>query len=89
MRDIIANILKPKQWRKIKAKAPKVPKYTCPQIDAVLEIIEKLVKDEKHISQWNHDRIMKKMEKIRTANDQLRESGIYWYEVSKNIYNPD
>jgi len=73
-----------KDWKKLKQRAPKVPDYTCPQIDDVLARIEK-IKDKQKLSQYQHDLIMKKMEALRKANDCLRESGIYWYEIAKNI----
>ena len=31
-----------KDWKKLKQRAPKVPDYTCPQIDDVLARIEKI-----------------------------------------------
>ena len=77
-----------KDWKKLKQRAPKVPDYTCPQIDDVLARIEK-IKDKQKLSQYQHDVIMKKMEKLREANDLLRESGIYWYEIAKNIKDKD
>ncbi len=77
-----------KDWKKLKRRAPKVPDYTCPQIDDVLARIEK-IKDKQKLSQYQHDVIMRKMEQLRTANDLLRESGIYWYEIAKNIKDND
>jgi len=89
MRDIIANIMKPKKWKKIKAKAPKVPGNTCPQIDEVLLTLEKIQTGQKRFTQFQHDQLMKKMEKLRTANESLRNSGIYWYEVCKDNLKPE
>ena len=77
-----------KDWKSYKRKAPKIPDYTCPQIDDVLARIEK-IKDKQKLSQYQHDVIMKKMEKLREANDLLRESGIYWYEIAKKIRDKD
>tara|TARA_A200000159_G_C7309469_1_gene333883 strand:- start:645 stop:926 length:282 start_codon:yes stop_codon:yes gene_type:complete len=73
-----------KQWKNYKRRAPKIPDYTCPQIDDVLERLEKIKKQQK-LSQYQHDLIMKKMEKLRKDNDCLRESGIYWYEIAKKF----
>lgn len=77
-----------KDWKKLKRRAPKVPDYTCPQIDDVLARIEK-IKDKQKLSQYQHDLIMKKMEALRKANDCLRESGIYWYEIAKKLKEGD
>jgi len=73
-----------KDWKSYKRRAPKIPDYTCPQIDDVLARIEK-IKEKQKLSQYQHDLIMKKMEALRKANDLLRESGIYWYEIAKKI----
>lgn len=73
-----------KDWKSYKRRAPKIPDYTCPQIDDVLARIEK-IKEKQKLSQYQHDLIMKKMEALRKANDLLRESGIYWYEIAKKF----
>jgi hypothetical protein len=73
-----------KQWKNYKQRAPKIPDYTCPQIDDVLERIEKMHKKQK-LSEFQHDQLMKRMERLRKANDLLRESGIYWYGIAKKI----
>lgn len=73
-----------KDWKKLKQRAPKVPDYTCPQIDDVLARIEK-IKEKQALSKYQHDIIVRRMEALRKANDALRESGIYWYEIAKNI----
>lgn len=77
---------KRKTWKKLKTKAPKIPNHTCPAIDRVLLKVEKIIKSEKPMTQFQHDQIMKRMEELRTANDNLRESGIYWYTACKNVY---
>ena len=69
-------------WSKIRKKAPKVPDITCPDIDAILNRLEKLVGRDLTKTQF---KIMeRKMEKLRTANEQLRESGIYWHDACKD-----
>jgi hypothetical protein len=77
---------KRKTWKKLKTKAPKIPNHTCPAIDRVLSKIDKIANSEKSITQYQHDQLMKRMEELRTANDNLRESGIYWYTACKKIY---
>jgi len=68
-------------WSKIRKKAPKVPDITCPNIDAILNRLEKLVGRDLTIAQF---KIMeRRLEKLRTANEQLRESGIYWHDACK------
>ncbi len=70
-------------WARLKQKGPKVPDYTCPTIDDVLVRIEKFQNKNKVISDYQWKLIKKRMEQLRTDNDKLRESGIYWYDVAK------
>jgi hypothetical protein len=69
-------------WSKIRKKAPKVPDITCPDIDAILNRLEKLVG--RALTKAQFKIIERKMEKLRTANEKLRESGIYWYDACKD-----
>ena len=69
-------------WSKIRKKAPKVPDITCPNIDAILNRLEKLVGRDLTKAQFKI--IERKMEKLRTANVKLRESGIYWHDACKD-----
>ena len=69
-------------WSKIRKKAPKVPDITCPNIDAILNRLEKLVGRDLTKAQFKI--IERKMEKLRVANEQLRESGIYWHDACKD-----
>ena len=68
-------------WAKIRKKAPKVPDITCPAIDSVLNKLEKQVDRALTIKQFKT--IERKLEKLRTANEKLRESGIYWHDACK------
>ena len=69
-------------WSKIRKKAPKVPDITCPNIDAILNRLEKLVG--KDLTKAQFKIIERKMEKLRTANEKLRESGVYWHDACKD-----
>ena len=68
-------------WSKIRKKAPKVPDITCPAIDDLLDKMEKLVG--KELSQSKYKSFERKLDKLRKANEQLRESGIYWHDACK------
>ena len=68
-------------WSKIRKKAPKVPDITCPAIDDLLDKMEKLIG--KELSSPKYKSFERKMGKLRTANEQLRESGIYWHDACK------
>ena len=69
-------------WSKIRKKAPKVPDITCPNIDAILNRLEKLVG--RALTKAQFRIIERKMEKLRTANEKLRESGVYWHDACKD-----
>ena len=68
-------------WSSIRKKAPKVPDITCPDIDYVLDKLEKRLG--KILTKTQYKLIEKKIERIRKANEQLRESGVYWHDTCK------
>ena len=68
-------------WSKIRKKAPKVPDITCPNIDSILNRLEKLVG--RDLTKAQYKIIERKMEKLRVANEQLRESGVYWHDACR------
>ena len=69
-------------WSKIRRKAPKVPDITCPAIDDILNQLEKQIDKEFRHSKFKS--IERKMEKLRKANEKLRESGVYWHDACKD-----
>ena len=69
-------------WSKIRKKAPKVPDITCPAIDSVLNKLETQVNRELTLKQFKT--IERQLEKLRIANEKLRESGIYWHDACKD-----
>lgn len=84
-RSVNISVKRPKTktayWSKIRKKAPKVPDITCPAIDSVLNRLEKQVDRALTIKQFKT--IERKLEKLRIANEKLRESGIYWHDACK------
>ena len=80
----------PKQPKKLtltslKKKAPKIPSYTCVGIDNVISKLEKLVERKKALDKKSLKDLTKRLEKLRTANEHLRDSGVYWYEKLKHL----
>jgi FtsZ-binding cell division protein ZapB len=71
-------------WSRIRKKAPKVPDITCPQIDKVLDIIDRAQEKSKPLTQAKHKQVERIMEQLRSANDALRESGRYWHDACKD-----
>ena len=69
-------------WAKIRKKAPKVPDITCPDIDSILNKLENLVG--KTLTKTQFKLIEKKMERLRVANEKLRDSGVYWHDTCKD-----
>ena len=70
-------------WSKIRKKAPKVPDITCPAIDDVLNQLEKVI--DKEFKQSKFKTIERKMERLRLANEKLRDSGKYWHDACKEV----
>jgi len=78
----------PKKPKKItltslRKKARKTPAHTCVSIDNVISKLEKLVERKKTLNKKSLKDLTKRLEKLRTANEDLREGGIYWYEKLK------
>jgi len=71
-------------WSRIRKKAPKVPDITCPDIDKVLDIIDKAQEKSRPLTQAKHKQVERIMEQLRSANDALRESGRYWHDACKD-----
>lgn len=69
-------------WTKIRKKAPRVPDITCPAIDDVLNQLEKVIGRELKHSKFKA--VERKMEKLRIANEKLRDSGKYWHDACKD-----
>jgi hypothetical protein len=69
---------------RLKKRAPKVPDYTCTEIDNVIDKLEKIFVSKK-FSNIALKILIRKLERLRSSNDSLRESGIYWYEVCKDL----
>ena len=68
-------------WSKIRKKAPKVPDITCPNIDSILNRLEKLVG--RDLTKAQYKIIERKMEKLRISNEKLRDSGKYWHDACR------
>ncbi|NBP55545.1 hypothetical protein EBU71_03205 [bacterium] len=66
---------------RLKKKAPRIPEFTCPDIDHIMQYVEDL--DVLKRGQLTY--FKRRMEKLRSSNDSLRESGAYWYEEIKKI----
>ena len=71
-------------WSRIRKKAPRVPDITCPQIDKVLDIIDKAQEKSRPLTRAKHKQVERIMEQLRSANDTLRESGKYWHDACKD-----
>ena len=70
-----------KTLKRLKRLAPKVPDYTCPDIDF---IVDKVENNNKGFTKFRKKLIVKKLERLRVQNEQLRDSGKYWYKKLKS-----
>ena len=66
-----------KTIKRLKRLAPKVPDYTCPDIDF---IVDKIENNNKGFTRFRKKLLVRKLERLRIQNEQLRESGEYWYK---------
>jgi len=71
--------------QKLKKRAPKIPEITCPLIDGVLGRIEEHVKNSQPINHRDWAYITRRMEKIRSSNEMLRDASQYWYDATKDL----
>jgi hypothetical protein len=82
---VLGNLFKKRKpsLKKLKKKAPKIPDFTCPDIDHIMEYVEKTDK----LNRIQLSYFKRRMEKLRISNDKLRDSGVYWYDVVKDLLN--
>ena len=66
---------------RLKRLAPKVPDYTCPDIDF---IVDKIENNDKGFTRFRKKILVKKLERLRIQNEQLRDSGKYWYKKCRD-----
>ena len=67
--------------KSLKKKAPKIPDFTCPDIDHIISYVE----DKELLNRTQLAYFKRRMEKLRDSNDRLRDGGIYWYEEIKKL----
>ena len=70
-----------KTLKRLKRLAPKIPDYTCPDIDW---IIDKIENNEKGFTKFRKKLLIRKLERLRVQNEQLRDSGEYWYKKCRD-----
>ena len=70
-----------KTLKRLKRLAPKVPDYTCPDIDF---IVDKIENNDKGFTKFRKKLLVRKLERLRLQNEQLRDSGEYWYKKLKD-----
>ena len=58
-----------------------MPDITCPAIDDILNQLEKVIG--KELKESKFKAMERKMERLRKANEQLRDSGKYWHDACK------
>ena len=67
----------------LKKQAPSIPDFTCGDIDNVIRDLEDCYGVPlKRLSLY---KMKRRLEKLRKANDRLRQSGVYWYELVKEL----
>ena len=59
-----------------------MPDITCPDIDSILNRLEKIVGKELKKTQFKI--VERKLERLRDSNEKLRDSGKYWHDACKD-----
>jgi len=72
-------------WKSVRRKAPKVPDITCPAIDEVIQRLDALSNTTKRLTSAQNKTLVNKLEKLRTANERLRDCGQYWHDACKEV----
>lgn len=72
-------------YKRLKKKAPKIPDITCPAIDDVINRLEVLANTDKQVTTRTFKTLSSKLEKLRSANESLRDSGMYWNQATKDL----
>ena len=67
-------------FKTLKNKAPRIPDFTCPEIDNMIQSAER------HFTKTDFKKFKRGMERLRKSNDRLRDSGRYWYEACQDYY---
>ena len=67
--------------KRLKRLAPKVPDWTCPDIDF---IVDKIENNDRPFTRARKKILVRKLERLRKQNEDLRELGKYWYSKFKD-----
>ena len=69
-----------KLLNRLKRLAPKVPDYTCPDIDFIIDRIE----TNNGFTKFRKKLLVRKLERLRQQNENMRELGEYWFKKFKD-----
>lgn len=72
-------------WKSVRRKAPRVPDITCPAIDEVIGRLDEINSKGKKITTAQVRTLTNKLEKLRSANERLRDCGQYWHDACKEV----
>lgn len=72
-------------YRRYKKNAPRVPDITCPDIDALISRLETYRDGSRNLTDKQFKICVKELEKLRSANEALRDSGVYWNQTAKEL----
>jgi len=72
-------------WKSVRKKAPRVPDITCPAIDEVIQRLDTLSSTTKRLTTAQNKTLVNKLEKLRRANERLRDCGVYWHDACKSV----
>lgn len=73
------------ELKNLKKRSPKIPDYTCTDIDNIISKLERYYSTERPIRKATFKLLERKLERLRCSNEALRDSGRYWYEWVKKL----
>ncbi len=75
-----------KRWQDLLDNAPERPNYTCPIFDGVQASVKISMREIESSLDAIRSQVNEDLEAARTANEELRENGIYWYEIAGELH---
>lgn len=75
-----------KTFKRYKRRRPKIPEFTCTEIDNIISKLEMLHKEERRLTKFQLKLLTRKLERLRLSNEALRNSGHYWYTKIKQMF---
>jgi len=71
--------------KRLKKRSPSIPDFTCTDIDYIIEKIESY-HSKGLLTVYASKLLKRKLERLRSSNEALRDGGRYWYKKFKSLF---